>query len=111
MSTSVAHNHREYNPTNQPFGTYALSPLQGAVRNLSLRHPSAWLGRSLRFFLRRWLPENRPYDVIAFGGSPVRLHVGDNKCERKMLFNPHNWDARERDRLADMVEDCGDEPF
>lgn len=91
---------------DDPFGTYAPNRFQRAIIALTRRMPDSWLGRRLAFALRKpvILSLNHPLDVEALG-QKLRLYPFNNVCEKRILFTPQFFDARERAILADLVHD------
>lgn len=87
------------------FGAHAPPPLVRAIIDITRRAPDTWLGRRVSLALRgvaiRAL-RGRPVDIEALGAR-MRLHPYRNVCEKKILFTPHFFDAREREIIASRI--------
>jgi FkbM family methyltransferase len=83
-------------PALAPFGTYPPTLLQTAVREIGGRLPHNWPGKRLSGWLRYLLQATarRPIDVTVLG-QRMRLHLGDNACERRLMVTPHFFDPDE----------------
>lgn len=88
-------------PHAAPFGTFAPSRFHRAIIGLTTRMPDSWLGRRLAFMIRRLglLTLSGPLDIDRFGHR-LRLYPFRNVCERRALFTPQFFDARERELIA-----------
>jgi FkbM family methyltransferase len=87
-----------------PFGSYAPNALQAAVRGIGGRLPRNWPGRRFSGWLRFLLQatSRRPIDVTVLG-QRMRLHLGDNACERRLMVTPQFFDPEELDILRAVV--------
>jgi FkbM family methyltransferase len=85
-----------------PFGRYAPSGLCAAALRVTRRCSNSWLDKRLAFFLRsmsvKWL-RGRPVDVETLGAR-MRLRPYNNVAEKRLLFTPQYFDARERALIA-----------
>lgn len=87
-----------------PFGSRApgfwLSRLLDATRACG----ATWLGKRLAFALRRLAVAGLggPVDVHTLGVK-MRLYPFNNVCEKRLLFTPQYFDARERALLAARI--------
>ncbi|SFD75326.1 methyltransferase, FkbM family [Bosea sp. CRIB-10] len=92
---------------DQPFGTFA--PQGGIARIIGWTRcaSGSFLGRKFAFALRR-LGLNRlkgqPVDIEALGAQ-MRLYPEGNVCEKRVLFTPQYFDARERELLASRIRE------
>lgn len=92
---------------DQPFGTFAP---QGSIARIiawTRCASGSFLGRKFAFALRR-LGLNRlkgqPVDIEALGAQ-MRLYPEGNVCEKRVLFTPQYFDARERELLASRIRE------
>lgn len=89
-----------------PYGAYAPD---GLVRRLMARTRAAdesWLSRRLAFLMRRIAIRRlagKPVDTETLGAR-FRLWPYNNVCEKRILFTPQFFDAREREILAARVK-------
>ncbi len=88
----------------QPFGSYPPTPLQAAVRDIGQRLPSTWSGRRFSAWLRSLMKSTarRPIDVTVLG-QRMRLNLGDNACERRLMVTPQFFDPEELEILRSAV--------
>lgn len=88
------------------FGTYAPNRFQRFVIAMTRALPDNWGGRRLAFALRRLVTTGlrHPLDVEVFG-QRMRLMPFNNVAEKRVLFMPQYFDARERDYLARAAGD------
>ena len=88
----------------EPFGTYPPNLLQDVVRNLGRRLPKNWPGRRLSAWMRSLLRSTarQPIDVVVLG-QRMRLRLGDNACERRLMVTPQFFDPDELDLLRSMM--------
>jgi FkbM family methyltransferase len=92
-----------------PFGTYALKPPFGALRQLAALSRSRWLSSIARKMTTAVYPE--PYDVEAFGGQRLRLYPSDNRAEKRVFTDENSWDAAERRTLGEALSAAPDGRF
>ncbi len=87
-----------------PFGTYPLTPFQAAVRDIGQRLPASWLGKRTSAWLRGLMQRTArcPIDVTVLG-QRMRLHLGDNACERRLMVTPQFFDPEELEILRSVV--------
>jgi FkbM family methyltransferase len=84
------------------FGEFAPSRLDRAVIAATSRMPNNWLGLRLAILLRRIVTsrlKGRGIDVRRWGLN-MRLHPGDNGCEKSLLFTPQMYESIELAELA-----------
>jgi FkbM family methyltransferase len=88
----------------QPFGTYPPTRLQAVVRDIGQRLPKNWPGLRFSGWLRALLKRTarRPIDVTVLG-QRMRLHLGDNACERRLMVTPQFFDPVELEILRSMM--------
>jgi FkbM family methyltransferase len=97
-------NREQYDDT--PFGGRAPGALLDRLIGLTRDCGPGWLGKRMAFLLRR-LAINRlsgPVDVHTLGVN-MRLYPFNNVCEKRLLFTPQYFDAREREILAERLND------
>lgn len=88
-----------------PYGAHAPDAI---VRRLMARTRAAgdgWLARRIAFLLRRVAIKRlhgRPVDTETLGAR-FRLFPYNNVCEKRILFTPQFFDAREREILASRI--------
>ncbi|MGP0093953.1 MAG: FkbM family methyltransferase [Xanthobacteraceae bacterium] len=84
------------------FGEFAPSGLDRAVIAATSRMPNNWLGLRMAILLRRIVTSRlngRGIDVTRWGMN-LRLHPGDNGCEKNLLFTPQMYEPVELAELA-----------
>lgn len=88
----------------EPFGTYPPTRLQDAVCDIGRRLPPNWFGRRFSGWLRHLLQSTarRPIDMTILG-QRMRLHLGDNACERRLMVTPQFFDPEELQILRSQV--------
>lgn len=89
----------------QPYGTFAPQGLVARIIARTRRASGSYLGRKLAFALRRLglkALKGRPVDIEALGAR-MRLYPDGNVCEKRVLFTPQYFDARERELLAARI--------
>jgi FkbM family methyltransferase len=91
--------------TINPFGTYPPNFLQSTVRDIGQRLPLNWPGRRLSGWLRFLLQSTarRPIDVMVLD-QRMRLHLGDNACERRVMVTPQYFDPDELKILRSVIK-------
>ncbi|MEO0398309.1 MAG: FkbM family methyltransferase [Pseudomonadota bacterium] len=96
-----------------PFGAFAPTPFQNAVRAAARALPKGYMGRKIASALLGPAGgrSNRAFDVTVFGTARARLHPHDNICEKRVYLTPQFWDADERAHLADAITTHTDETF
>jgi FkbM family methyltransferase len=91
------------------FGRYAPTGFCAAAISVTRRCPEGWFGKRLAFFLRamgvKWL-RGRPVDVETLGAR-MRLRPYNNVAEKRLLFTPQYFDARERALIASRMSRDG----
>lgn len=92
-----------------PFGRYAPSGFCAAALRVTRSCSDRWLAKRLAFFLRsmsiKWL-SGRPVDVETLGAR-MRLRPYNNVAEKRLLFTPQYFDARERALIASRIGEDG----
>jgi FkbM family methyltransferase len=88
----------------EPFGTFPPTRLQTVVRDIGGRLPKNWPGLRFSGWLRSLLQRTarRPIDVTVLG-QRMRLHLGDNACERRLMVTPQFFDPVELEILRQTV--------
>jgi FkbM family methyltransferase len=92
---------------DQPFGTFAPQGLIARIIGWTRCASDSFLGRKLAYALRRLglnSLKGRPVDIEALGAQ-MRLYPDGNVCEKRVLFTPQYFDARERELLAARIRD------
>ncbi len=90
---------------DQPFGAFAPQGLVARIIAWTRRAPDSFLGRKLAYALRRLglnRLDGRPVDIEALGAR-MRLYPDGNVCEKRVLFTPQYFDARELGLLAARI--------
>ena len=91
-----------------PFGTFALTGSKASLLKISQRQPSNFFGKKLAILLRRLTLWNRADPVDAeTAGLKIRAYIRDNVSEKKFLFMPRQYDAIERNYVAENLTDEG----
>lgn len=89
------------------FGANAPNPRMAAILKLTRKAGDSWLQKRIAFLLRGW-------GVRALGGKPLdvqslgvwmRLYPQHNVCEKRILFTPQYFDAKERAFLASRIHE------
>ena len=91
----------------QPFGTFAPKGLVARIIGWTRCASDSFLGRKLAYALRRLglnSLKGKPVDIEALGAQ-MRLYPDGNVCEKRVLFTPQYFDARERELLAARIRD------
>ena len=96
-------------PANEtsPFGRYAPAGVNGAIIRVTRRCAANWLSRRIAFFLRSMAIKRMgqtPIDIESVGAK-MRLYPRNNVAEKRLLFTPQYFDARERALLAQHLRD------
>ena len=90
-----------------PFGRYAPAGFCAAALGVTRRCSDRWLAKRLAFFLRsmsvKWL-RGRPVDVETLGAR-MRLRPYNNVAEKRLLFTPQYFDAKERALIASRLNE------
>jgi len=83
-----------------PFGTYPPNLLQYTVSTIGHHLPNNWSGLRLSGWLRFLLQKmsRRPIDMTVLG-QRMRLHLGDNACERRLMVTPQFFDPEDLEIL------------
>jgi FkbM family methyltransferase len=92
---------------DEPFGAYQPHIGVRLVMAFTRSMPTSWLGKRLAFIVRRlglMLLRGKPADVERLGVK-FRLYPYQNVCEKRVLFTPQLFDARERALLASRIKD------
>ncbi|WP_167767117.1 FkbM family methyltransferase [Jannaschia formosa] len=91
-----------------PFGAFALPAPLERLRAETERMRSARATRLVRRFIRTvW---RKPADVTIFGTQRVRLHLYDNRTEKRLFCGSQFFDPAERAAIAASVAQSAD-PF
>jgi FkbM family methyltransferase len=91
----------------ETYGTFAPQGLVARIVGRTRKASDSFLGRKLAFALRRLglrVLKGRPVDIEALGAR-MRLFPEGNVCEKRVLFTPQYFDARERDLLARRIRE------
>ncbi len=88
----------------QPFGSYPPTRLQAAVRDIGQRLPRTWSGRRFSAWLRSLMKSTARYPIdVTVLGQRMRLNLGDNACERRLMVTPQFFDPEELEILRSAV--------
>lgn len=88
-----------------PFGAYGPSGFVAWALARTRTAGASWLQRRMAFLLRRLAIRTlrgKPVDTEAFGAQ-MRLFPQGNICEKRVLFTPQHFDARELEHLAARI--------
>lgn len=79
-----------------PFGAYQPTLLQARLIAIGRRLPSNRLGKRTASFIRSSLRRMRsePFDLEVLG-QRMRLHAGNNACEKRLIVTPQFFDPTE----------------
>lgn len=79
-----------------PFGTYQPTPLQARLIALGRRLPASKIGKRIASFIRSAMRRMRsePLDLEVIG-QRMRLHAGNNACEKRLIVTPQFFDPVE----------------
>jgi FkbM family methyltransferase len=86
---------------SEPFGTYSPCAFERALISLCRAMPESWLGRRVAFALRKLAMsflKRQPRDVETLG-IKMRLYPFDNIADKRLLYTPQYFDAKERAAL------------
>jgi FkbM family methyltransferase len=101
-------------PISAPFGAFALPALAERFRRLPMSLPLDGLRRGAETVVRRTLMSGGRdiADVEVFPGQFARLHLRDNRCEKRVFAGARTWDDAERSEIrARMAAGTGDREF
>lgn len=89
----------------EPFGAFAPSTFQQAVRRRAAFVADNWVGKRAASLLLRAAggKSGRAFDVSVFGTERARLHPYDNISEKRVFITPQFWEAEERAALAALI--------
>lgn len=90
---------------DKPFGAYAPQGAMARVIAWTRAASDSFLGRKIAFALRRFglrSLKGQPVDVESLGAR-MRLYPDGNVCEKRVLFTPQYFDAKERELLAARI--------
>ncbi|MHA6287867.1 FkbM family methyltransferase [Maricaulis sp. CAU 1757] len=93
-------------PHRAPFGAFALSPALERLRRLPMALPGKAVRRTAESIVRRILMAGgrNLADVEVFPGQFARLHLRDNRCEKRVFAGAGNWDPAERESLREAIQ-------
>lgn len=97
-------------PVKAPYGAYALSPFQEWLRRAAMKLPSDRLRRTAESVVRRLLMSGGRdiADVEVFPGQHARVHMRDNRCEKRAFVGSRTWDSGERAAIREAVANTPD---
>jgi FkbM family methyltransferase len=104
----------EPDPITAPYGAFALSSFEESLRRFAMALPSYRLRRFAESTIRRVLMSNgrKVADVEVFPGQHARLHMRDNRCEKRVFVGSKTWDREERAAMRRQFRDTDpDQPF
>jgi FkbM family methyltransferase len=98
------------NPLNAPYGAYALSPLKEKLRRAAMSLPTDGLRRGAESLVRRVLMSDgrKIADIEVFTGQHARLHLTDNRCEKRAFVGSKTWDSAERAAIRKLIRQSPD---
>ncbi len=101
-------------PISAPFGAFALPAFSERMRRLPMSLPLNGLRRAAETVVRRALMSGgrEIADIEVFPGQFARLHLRDNRCEKRVFAGSRTWDDAERAEIRQrMAAHSGDRPF
>lgn len=101
-------------PISAPFGAFALSAFPERLRRLPMSLPLNGLRRAAETVVRRVLMAGgrEIADIEVFPGQFARLHLRDNRCEKRVFAGSRTWDDAERAEIRRRIAaHAGDTPF
>tara|TARA_R110002124_G_C8922248_1_gene511311 strand:- start:680 stop:1546 length:867 start_codon:yes stop_codon:yes gene_type:complete len=92
-------------PMTAPFGAFALTSREEWLRRLAMSLPTDGLRRGAESVVRRMLMSGGRdiADVEVFPGQFARLHMRDNRCEKRVFVGSKTWDNAERTAIREMM--------
>ncbi len=81
----------------EKYGTYAPFGLLKLIMAITHQLPNNWVGKRISFFMRRFglmTLKGKPVDTPVLGAH-MRLFPYNNVCEKRILFTPQYFDAKE----------------
>ncbi|MBR9825120.1 MAG: FkbM family methyltransferase [Alphaproteobacteria bacterium] len=95
----------DLDPVKAPYGAFALSPFQEWLRRSAMQLPSDRLRRAAESVVRRVLMSDgrEIADVEVFPGQHARVHMRDNRCEKRAFVGSRTWDSGEREAIRDVI--------
>lgn len=92
-------------PITAPYGAFALSSFEEWMRGLAMTLPTDGLRRGAESVVRRLLMSGgrEIADVEVFPGQFARLHMRDNRCEKRVFVGSKTWDNAERTAIREMI--------
>lgn len=92
-------------PMTAPFGAFALTSREEWLRRLAMSLPSDGLRRGAESVVRRMLMSGGRdiADVEVFPGQFARLHMRDNRCEKRVFAGSRTWDSAERAAIRTAI--------
>ena len=96
-----------------PFGTFALTPARGWLRERMTVLPAGRFGRTCASLIRRLLTWRQPgiFDVEVFPTINARLYPATNVCEKRVFMNTRYFDAQERNYLDEVIRISTSDPL
>mgnify|MGYP003652628776 FL=1 len=92
-------------PMTAPYGAFALSSSEEWLRRLAMALPTDGLRRGAESVVRRILMSGgrEIADVEVFPGQFARLHMRDNRCEKRVFAGSKTWDNAERAAIREAI--------
>ena len=92
-------------PISAPFGAFALPGLEERFRRIPMSLPVDGLRRGAETVVRRTLMSGGRdiADVEVFPGQFARLHLRDNRCEKRVFAGARTWDDAERGEIRTRI--------
>lgn len=100
----------DLDPVKAPYGAFALSPFEEWLRRSAMKLPSDRLRRAAESLVRRVLMSDgrEIADVEVFPGQHARVHMRDNRCEKRAFVGSKTWDSGEREAIREVIRNAPD---
>jgi len=92
-------------PVSAPYGAFALSALDENLRRIAMALPGNSLRRGAESIIRRILMSGgrNIADIEVFPGQHARVHLKDNRCEKRVFAGSRTWDREERATIRGVI--------
>jgi len=92
-------------PVSAPYGAFALSASDESLRRIAMALPTNPLRRGAESIVRRLLMSGgrNIADIEVFPGQHARVHLKDNRCEKRVFAGSRTWDREERATIRGVI--------